>query len=152
MTTALTPIGVQRLQHVVLQVQDVARSVKFYGDVLGLVVTRYRPNGAAFLHLPNNNNDHDFAIFPGATGPAQRGAAGLVHIAWEVDSLAALAHAREVLQAYGALDGETNHGMNFSVYGRDPDGIQFEVFWFTDEPVGENVPLDIDAELARRSG
>ena len=150
MSTTTAPVNVKRLQHVVLQVTDVERSVKFYSDVLGLVLTRTRPNGAAFLHLPSNKNDHDFAIFPGATGPAQRGAAGLVHVAWEVDSLQELAHAREVLKAYGALDGETNHGMNFSVYGRDPDGLQFEVFWFTEEPVGENVPLELEQELATR--
>lgn len=156
MSTAIAPIKVRRLQHVVLQVSDVERSVKFYSDVLGLRLTRRRPNGAAFLHLgnrqlPDGGNDHDLAIFPGATAPAQQGAAGLVHVAWEVDTLEELAHAREVLQGYGALDGETNHGMSFSVYGRDPDGLQFEVFWTTNEPVGENVPLEIEKELARRS-
>jgi catechol-2,3-dioxygenase len=156
MTTTTTPINVRRLQHVVLQVTDVERSTKFYSDVLGLRLTRTRPNGAAFLHLanrqlPDGGNDHDLAIFPGATGPARGGAAGLVHVAWEVDTLAELAHARDVLQGYGALDGETNHGMSFSVYGRDPDGLQFEVFWTTQEPVGENVPLEIERELARRS-
>jgi catechol 2,3-dioxygenase-like lactoylglutathione lyase family enzyme len=151
MTSTITPINVKRLQHVVLQVTDVERSVKFYSDVLGLVLTRTRPNGAAFLHIPDSGNDHDFAIFPGATSPAPKGSAGLVHVAWEVATIEELARAREVLVSYGALDSETNHGMNLSVYGRDPDGLQFEVFWFTDEPVGENVPLELDRELAKRS-
>lgn len=150
MTQATAPVKVQRLQHVVLQVTDVERSVKFYCDVLGLKLNRTRPNGAAFLHLPHTGNDHDFAIFPGATGPAVKGAAGLVHVAWEVDTIDELAHARQVLQSFNALDGETNHGMNLSVYGRDPDGLQFEVFWFTQDPVGENVPLELEKELARR--
>ena len=150
MTSTVTPIKVKRLQHVVLQVSDVERSTKFYCDVLGLELNRTRPNGAAFLHIPNSGNDHDLALFPGASAPANPQAAGLVHAAWELDSLEALAHAREVLQAYGALDGETNHGMSFSVYGRDPDGLQFECFWNTHEPVGENVPLEIDKELAKR--
>jgi catechol-2,3-dioxygenase len=155
MATAIAPVNVRRLQHVVLQVSDVERSVKFYGDVLGLKLTRTRPNGAAFLHvanrqLPDGGNDHDLALFPGATGPAPKGAAGLIHVAWEVDTLDELARAREVLERYGALDGQTNHGVSFSVYGRDPDGLQFEVFWTTKEPVGENVPLEIDKELAKR--
>lgn len=150
MTTAITPITVKRLQHVVLQVADVARSVQFYRDVLGLELTRTRPNGAAFLHYPGSGNDHDLAIFPGATSGPVPGAAGLVHIAWEVPSLEALAHARDVLRAYGVLEEMTNHGMSFSVYGRDPDGLQFEAFWNSEEPVGENVPLDLDRELATR--
>ncbi len=99
MTTTTTPIKVKRLQHVVLQVTDVERSVKFYCDVLGLKLNRTRPNGAAFLHLPDSGNDHDFAIFPGATGPAVKGAAELVHVAWEVDTLEELAHARGARRA-----------------------------------------------------
>lgn len=152
MTSTIAPITVKRLQHVVLQVSDVQRSTKFYCDVLGLELNRTRPNGAAFLRIPGGGNDHDLALFPGATAGPTAGAAGLVHAAWELESLDALAHARTVLASYGALDGETNHGMSFSVYGRDPDGLQFEVFWNTREPVGENVPLDIEQELAKRNG
>lgn len=155
MTTVANPIKVRALQHVVLKVTDVERSVSFYRDVLGLKLTRTRPNGAAFLHLPHRQlpdggNDHDLAIFPGAAGPASGDAAGLIHVAWEVAEIEELARARDVLKAYGALDGETNHGMSLSVYGRDPDGLQFEVFWVTNEPVGENVPLEIDKELAKQ--
>jgi catechol-2,3-dioxygenase len=150
-STATTPISVKRLQHVVLQVSDVERSIKFYCDVLGLELNRRRPNGNAFLRLPHSGNDHDLALFPGATAAPQPAAAGLIHVAWEVDSLEALAHSREVLTTYGALHSETNHGMSLSVYGRDPDGLEFEVFWNTREPVGENVPLELEKELAKRS-
>ena len=150
MTSTVTPIKVKRLQHVVLQVSDVERSTKFYCDVLGLELNRTRPNGAAFLRIPDSGNDHDLALFPGASAGPTPDAAGLVHAAWELDSLEALAHAREVLQAYGALDGETNHGMSLSLYGRDPDSLQFEVFWNTREPVGDNAPLELEKELAKR--
>ena len=40
MTTATTGIGLKRLQHLVLWVSDVERSVRFYRDVLGFEVKK----------------------------------------------------------------------------------------------------------------
>ena len=36
---------------------------------------------------------------------------------------------RERLVAMGALVGESDHGVSKSLYGHDPDGIEFEVLW-----------------------
>jgi catechol-2,3-dioxygenase len=150
-TTVKAPIKVKRLQHIVLQVSDVERSVQFYHEVLGLEFNRARPNGNAFLRLPGTDADHHLALFPreGISAPKDD-SARLIHSAWEVDSIEDLAHARDVLVARGALIEETNHGMSLSVYGRDPDGIEFEVFFSPGTPVGENVPLDLQAELEKR--
>jgi catechol-2,3-dioxygenase len=150
-TTVRTPIKVKRLQHIVLQVLDVERSVQFYQEVLGLEFNRRRPNGNAFLRLPGTGADHHLALFPReGISPPRDDSARLIHSAWEVDSIEDLAHARDVLIARGALVEETNHGMSLSVYGRDPDGIEFEVFWNPGTSVGENVPLDLKAELEKR--
>ena len=58
-------MGVHRLNHAVLYVRDVARSVEFYGATLG-----FRPiegmdglTGAAFLRAPGSTNDHDLGLF-----------------------------------------------------------------------------------------
>jgi catechol 2,3-dioxygenase-like lactoylglutathione lyase family enzyme len=45
-TTITTGIGLQRLQHLVLWVSDVERSVRFYRDVLGFEVKSQSPRGA----------------------------------------------------------------------------------------------------------
>jgi catechol-2,3-dioxygenase len=155
MTTSEQPsIGIQRLQHVVLQVSDVERSTRFYCDLLGFEVTHRRPNGNTFLRAPGSSNDHDLALF-GKQGlrPAQADTAGLVHMAWEVDDIRELARTHELLTAAGVLDHTANHGVSLSVYGRDPDGIRFEILWTV--PGGglgeQNVPLDLEAELARRN-
>jgi hypothetical protein len=47
--------------------------------------------------------------------------------------------------------GVPDHGVSLSLYAKDPDGLEFEVFWTV--PGGRSVPtrpLDLDGELARR--
>ena len=63
-------IGLKRLQHLVLWVSDVDRSVRFYCDVLGFEVKTRYPN-AAFLRIAGSSEDHHLGLFeqPGVTGP-----------------------------------------------------------------------------------
>src|SRR3954466_16275321 len=104
---------VQRLNHAVLYVRDVARSLAFYRDVLGFRVKVEIPGRAVFLQAEGPTNDHDlglFAIGDGA-GPAEagRGAVGLYHLAWEVGTLAELARIREALLHAGRLVRPADH-------------------------------------------
>ena len=55
-------VGLKRLQHLVLWVADVERSVRFYCDVLGFEVQRRRPH-AAFLIIPGTSDDHHLGLF-----------------------------------------------------------------------------------------
>ena len=87
---------INRLNHAVLYVRNVAESVAFYCDVLGFTpVAEYAGiSGAAFLRAAGSSNDHDLGLFEvGAdAGPSQagRGTVGLYHLAWEVDTLSDL--------------------------------------------------------------
>ena len=153
MTTATrtTGIGITRLQHLVLWVSNVERSVRFYRDVLGFEVKSQSPRGA-FLRIPGSAEDHHLGLFEqaGAAPPSER-VARMYHAAWEVGELADLARARQRLIESGALVGSSDHGVSLSLYAKDPDGLEFEVFWTV--PGGTSVgtrPLDLDAELARR--
>ena len=152
---------IHRLNHAVLYVRDVARSVAFYGDVLGFTSVMAMP-GAAFLRAPGSTNDHDLGLFEigGAAGDptAGRSTVGLYHLAWEVDTLAELRRVREALAAAGALVGESDHGTTKSLYAKDPDGLEFEVVWLIpadllDEHAIEARTrigrLDLDGEIAR---
>ena len=47
------------MNHAVLYVRDVDRSVAFYRDLLGFTVQMERPGRAAFLQAPDSTNDHD---------------------------------------------------------------------------------------------
>lgn len=153
-------MAIRRLNHAVLFVSDLERSLAFYVDVLG-----FRPlpggfPGAAFLQAANSANDHDLGLFQSPSGPsrARQGDVGLYHLAWEVDTLADLAGMRERLTAAGALVGASNHGSTKALYAKDPDGIDFEVCWLVpDARIEEELvpgmpptrPLDIAAEIAR---
>jgi catechol-2,3-dioxygenase len=150
-TTATTGIGLTRLQHLVLWVSNVERSVRFYCDVLGFEVKRQYPN-AAFLIIPGTADDHHLGLFeqPGIRPPDER-AARMYHSAWEVGALADLARARRRLIEAGSLVGQSDHGTSLSLYAKDPDGLEFEIFWTVPGgvPVGTR-SLDLDAELAKR--
>jgi catechol-2,3-dioxygenase len=124
-----------RLNHAVLFVSDVKRSVAFYHDVLGFtpIASMAELPGAAFLQAPGSTNDHDLGLFEigAAAGPslAGRSTVGLYHLAWEVDTLDELEKVRDALAANGALGGSSDHGTTKSLYGRDPDGQEFEIVW-----------------------
>ncbi|MGZ4109894.1 MAG: VOC family protein, partial [Actinomycetota bacterium] len=60
---------------------------------------------------------------------AGRTTVGLYHLAWEVDTLAELERLAQVLAEHNALGGASDHGTTKSLYGRDPDGLEFEVAW-----------------------
>ena len=144
-------IGLKRLQHLVLWVSDVEQSVRFYRDILGFEVKTRYPN-AAFMRIPGSPDDHHLGLFEqrGATGPDER-AVRMYHSAWEVGELTDLVRARARLVEAGALVGQSDHGVSLSLYAKDPDGLEFEVFWTVPggEPVGTRA-LDLEHELARR--
>lgn len=129
-------MGVHGLNHAVLFVSDLARSVAFYRDVLGFRPIPMTPDGfagAAFLQAPDSTNDHDLGLFElgAAARPSQAGrtTVGLYHLAWEVDTLDELERTAERLAEADALVGSSDHGTTKSLYAKDPDGLEFEVVW-----------------------
>ena len=152
-------MAITRLNHAVLFVRDADVAADFYRRVFGFVELE-RPTGmrAVFLRSPEGGNHHDLGLFevgPDAARPA-RGSVGLYHLAWEVDSIEELARMAEVLGEAGALTGASDHVVSKSLYGRDPDGNEFELMWAVPASAwGEHadrgvvLPLDLDAELRR---
>jgi catechol-2,3-dioxygenase len=144
-------IGLRRLQHIVLWVSNVDRSVRFYCDVLGFEVKHRMPR-AAFLKIPGTPDDHHLGLFEqtGVTPPDER-AARMYHAAWEVAELTDLPRARQRLLEAGALVGSSDHGSSLSLYAKDPDGLEFEIFWTVPgAPSIGTRPLDLERELAKR--
>lgn len=151
-----------RMNHAVLYVRDVQRSVDFYRDVLGFRVVNEMPGRAAFLQAPASNNDHDLGLF--AIGPdaedsrAGKRMVGLYHVAWEVDTLDELERIAHKLAEAGALAGASDHGTTKALYAKDPDGLEFEVSWLvpadllTPDVGMQTEPLDLAAAKARYGG
>ena len=152
------------MNHAVLYVRDVAKSVAFYQEVLDFRVKFEIPGQAAFLQAPASHNDHDLGLFQigsgsgaGASG-AGRSTVGLYHVAWEVDTLDELERLAGRLREAGALVGASDHGATKALYAHDPDGLEFEVCWLVPAdrlPVEIDQmtkPLDLEAEKARYGG
>jgi len=142
-------MGIHRLNHAVLYVRDVKRSVAFYSDVLGFQMINMTPDGfrgAAFLQAPGSTNDHDLGLFEigAAAGPSPAGrtSVGLYHLAWEVDTLAELERTAAKLAEADALVGTSDHGTTKSLYGKDPDGLEFEIVWLIPKDLLDEQALD----------
>lgn len=155
-------MGIFQLNHAVLFVSDLERSVDFYTRVLGFeALDMGGLRGAAFLRAADSTNDHDLGLFetPGARASgAGRSSVGLYHVAWEVDTLEALQRTAMRLAESDALVGASDHGTTKSLYGKDPDGLEFEVVWvipadlLTQADLDARTrirPLDLDHEIAR---
>jgi len=150
---------IQRLNHAVLYVRDVAKSVAFYTEALGFRVVMEVPQRAAFLQAADSSNDHDLGLFAigdrAGASTAGRSTVGLYHLAWEVDTLAELQRIREVLIERGALVGASDHGSTKALYAQDPDGIEFEVSWLVPAALLDpsekisTLPLHLEREIDR---
>ncbi len=152
------------MNHAVLYVRDARRQQQFYEDVLGFETVVADPGGAfVFMRAPGSTNHHDLACFsigPGAgDSTAGRSQVGLYHLAWEVPTLDDLEAHRARLAAAGALHGASDHGVNKSLYAKDPDGIEFEVMWLVPAAEWGDAehqaivrPLDLAGDTARYGG
>ena len=151
-------IPIARLNHAVLFVRDLDTSVDFYRRVFGFEEIAREGGMMAFLRAAGSDNHHDLglvAVGEGAPRPP-RGSTGLYHLAWQVPAIEDLARAADVLGAERALGGASDHGATKSLYGRDPDGNEFEIMWRVPreswgefEKRGTVMPLDLDAEVRR---
>lgn len=152
---SITP---REIGHVVLNVTDVERSTRFYRDVVGFQVSRFRPDGSAAF-LTCGIVHHNLALFkaPAGARPAEKGAIGLNHFAFRVDDYPMLQAAhRRLKEANATIDHIVDHGMTRSIYFLDPDGIEMELFcntFATEEEglaymkstPGGGAPMDISA-------
>jgi catechol-2,3-dioxygenase len=152
---------VRRLNHAVLYVRDARTAAAFYAEAFGFeVLADYRDGAAVFMRAAGTENHHDLGLFSlGAQAPLpQPGRVGLYHLAWQVETITDLAEIRERLIRMSAIVGESDHGVTKSLYGKDPDGNEFEVMWMVPreewgamEHEAITRRLDLDAELAQHA-
>ncbi|MCA9844933.1 MAG: VOC family protein [Dehalococcoidia bacterium] len=151
---------IKRLNHAVLYVRDAQAAFAFYRDILGFELVEAMGDRAVFLRANGSDNHHDLGLFgigAGAAPPGKGDRVGLYHLAWEVETIEDLANARQTLANAGALTGQSDHGNSLSLYARDPDGNEFEVFWMVPREEWASrgfgtKALDLEGEIARRTG
>ena len=154
-------IPVKRLNHAVLYVRDLDRSVEFYKTAFGFEEIAREGGQMAFLRAAGSTNHHDLGLL--AVG-AERAATA----AWLDRPLPPrvggrgiedLKDAQVQLANLDALSGQSDHGATKSLYGADPDGNEFEVMWMMPrEEWGEYdrrgiiAPLNMAREVAQHGG
>ena len=146
--TATQPrtFAIERLGHVVLRVRNVERSLPFYRDVLGLQV---RDQSARAAFFTCGEQHHDLAIFAvgeDAPSPEDR-RVGLYHVAFKLPDFAQLKAAYQHAKASGAnIVGMNHHGGSKSVYVKDPDGNEIEIYCDTsDKGTEETLRQELEA-------
>jgi len=119
-----------QLGHVALRVSDLARSVQFYRDVIGMTERGGFENKVAFLGI-RADASHEIALFQlphdDAPGPDPN-RAGMYHMAWEMASFDDLKQFHQRLldhqvRVVGYSDRQCN------VMFLDPDGNELEAIW-----------------------
>lgn len=119
------------LGHVVFYVRDLEISTAFYRDVVGLEIAGRIFGGKAAM-LTGGATHHELLLIEvgAAPGPLQGRRVGLYHVGWKIgDSLDALRQARDRIERHGhAIEGMSDHTVSQSIYLRDPDGNEVELF------------------------
>lgn len=135
--------------HVVLQVRSLHVSVPFYCSALGMRERRRRKvNGREMAFLTFGERDHDIGLVEVGTSahPHDEARAGLRHVAFRIgDRIEELRVFKEHLDTVG-IEPErmTEHRFSKSIYLRDPDGLELEVYVDFDSPA-----LDAEGEKSR---
>lgn len=134
------------LGHVVFYVRDLERSLAFYRDLLGFQEVGRIFQGAAAA-LTSGRTHHELLLIQvgEAPGPPAGRRRGLYHIGIKVgDGLDALRAAKQELEQAGvAIDGMSDHTVSQSLYLRDPDGNEVEVYVDADESVWKKNPAAV---------
>ena len=132
----MNPFTIERIDHVVLRVRNLAESVRFYSSVLGCTVARDRPD-LGLVHLRAGASMIDLVAVDGVLGraggqPPGREGRNVDHLCLRVepfDESAIAAH----LAAHGASPrgpAAVNfgaQGQGLSLYFEDPDGNVVEL-------------------------
>lgn len=115
------------LGRVRLQVRDIARSLAFYTEVLGLRVITEEASGA-LLGAADGTPLVELHAVPGTRPVPARGRLGLFHFAILLPNREVLGRFIKHLSDIGARAGASDHLVSEALYLSDPDGLGIEVY------------------------
>jgi glyoxylase I family protein len=135
----MAQIRITELDHIVLNVSDIDRSVKFYTDVLGLRAERLEEFKAGKVGFPSVriNADTIIDLFPVKSGAREKNTGekpdgNLNHFCMVVgkedfSSIVEYLKANNVVIREGPISRWGARGRAMSVYFPDPDGNEIEI-------------------------
>ena len=123
---------VKKLLHTRMRVNDLAATVKFYEEALGLKLSRQHtsPRGAqlAFLATPNSDEEIEICQMPAGAEPVKV-QSDLMHLAFEVEDLETFAKHAES-KGYPLSDGPTESSSGTFAFIDAPEGYEIELIQY----------------------
>lgn len=147
MTERQQPPATLKLGHVVLKMRDLEKAKAFYRDILGLKITEERADFGVFFRFTDYH--HDIAVFKvdEDASPPEHNQVGLSHLALVADSLETVkAMYRRLKEHNVPIVRTVDHGVTKSVYFRDPEGNELEIYCDVPEKPWQDVDTMIKAE------
>lgn len=149
------------LGKVKLQVSDLARSVAYYRDVIGLRVLQESKGSATLGAHSDDTPLIELHERKGARPVPRRGLLGLYHFAILLPDRASLGRLLQHLADLGVTPGMSDHFVSEAIYLQDPDNLGIEVY--ADRPRSEwrlengqlrmtTIPLDVRGVLQAGEG
>lgn len=117
-----------RVGQVQLQVADLARSIRYYTDVLGLRVVAQDNREAQLTPHDDARVLVELRERPGATSAVRRAHLGLFHFAILLPGRSSLGRFVRHLSQIGERAGAGDHLVSEAFYLTDPDGLGIEVY------------------------
>jgi len=131
-----SPIKVNKLGHMVYEVSDIERTVKFWTEMMGFEETDRNAKGMVFFRCGADH--HAIGLKPGLAkrrGPNET-AMQVEHLAFEVDNIDLLFKARDFMRENNIpiiFEGRKGAGCNIGINFQDPDGYEFEIYCQMDQ-------------------
>ncbi len=144
---------IQRVGHVVLKMRDLDAAKRFYNGVLGMKIADEREDRNVFFRFDDYH--HDIAVFKvneDAAAP-ERNQVGLAHVALVADSFETVKAMHQRLKEHDVQGIRTaDHGVTKSIYFKDPEGNELEIYcevpekpWQEVDTIIKSDPLELDA-------
>lgn len=119
------------LGHVVYYVRDLSASLRFYRDAVGLKLGGKIFSGRGAI-LTGGSTHHELLLLEAgkADGPLTGKRIGLYHVGWKVGAdLSTLRQVKQHIEQMGyMIDGMADHTISHSLYLRDPDNNEVELY------------------------
>lgn len=119
------------LGHIVYYVRNLDVSIRFYRDAVGLSLSGKLFNNRAAV-LTGGRTHHELLLIQvaDADGPQTGRRIGLYHAGWKVgDDMEALKRVKARIEKHGyVIDNMADHTISQSLYLRDPDGNEVELY------------------------
>jgi catechol 2,3-dioxygenase-like lactoylglutathione lyase family enzyme len=126
-----TPVKVKKLGHLVYEVSNLERSVRFWTEIMGFHISDRNEKGMVFLRYGSDHHAIGLVELAGRTRSPEGASLQMSHLAMEVADIETLFRCREYLKERGiklTFEGRKGPGGNLGIEFEDPDGYGFELY------------------------